>query len=184
MIRMSVGSYIQEVISKCSKCLVVDKPPCVFKIYERYLPKELITLVVSESPPPGRKQDYIYNLESRDRLRRVLGEVLGIDEGEVINYLMNHGIFWSTAVKCRPISKSYLRGMRRNCVYVLTEEIKRLRPKRIVALGRYAWESVDEALTKLNLRINVVKHYHPLYLRRFMKWKLLKLRSILLSSNS
>ncbi len=162
-------------------CEVVDKPPCIFRIYERYLPKDLRTLVVSESPPPGRKRDYIYNLSSRDRLRRVLSKVFGVNESEVINYLMSNGVFWSTAIKCRPLSKSHLKFMRSNCVYVLTEEIRVLKPRRIVALGRYAWESVNEALVKAGVpNVDVVKHYHPLYLSRFLRSELPRLKYLII----
>ena len=168
---------IEKVILQCSKCRVVDKPPCIFKVYRKYLPNNLRTLIVSESPPPGLKSDYLYNLSHGDRLRNILAKVFKVNEKEVVNILTKKGIFWTTAIKCRPYSRRELEFMRRNCREILLYEIKSLNPKKIVALGTIAWKTLDE----LNIQdIQVYKYYHPLYLARFNKQNLETLKRIIL----
>lgn len=171
-------SSIREAVESCRKCVVIDKPPCIYRVYEKFLPTSIETLVVSESPPPGRKEDYIYNLGSRDRLRSVLAYILGVREDSVPEKLLNHKIFWTTAVKCRPISKSMIESMRRNCVPILELEVVSLSPKRILALGTVAWKSIEE----LEVKVPVEKFYHPLYLARFRRGEFWKLKKLLLNS--
>lgn len=171
------GRVVQEVICSCKKCVVVDKPPCIYRIYDEYLPGKVRVLVVSESPPPGFKSDYIYNVSRRDRLRQVLAVVFGVPQDRVTDLLVENGVFWSTAVKCRPVSKGYIESMRRNCVDILDLEIKHLTPKKILALGVVAWKSIEE----LNVEgIPIVKHYHPLYLARFDRGRLPVLKRLIL----
>ncbi len=174
---MTSPKVIQDYIKNCKKCVVVDKPPSIFRIYERYVPKPLKTLVISESPPPGRKKNYIYNLGEGDRLRRVLAKVFEVPEENVIDFLMRQGIFWSTAIKCRPISKSKLEEMRRKCVEVLKLELSILKPRRVVALGKVAIKSISEVPLA---GIKVIEYYHPLYVVRFRRSELTVLRKVLL----
>ncbi len=169
---------VQEAIMRCRRCSYIDKPPCRFRIYENYVPPVVRVLVVSESPPPGRKDDYIYNTSRRDRLRSALAKAFQVPENQVIGVLLEHGVFWSTAVKCRPLSKSVLEEMRRNCLEILTVEVETLRPERIVALGTMAWKSVEDL--GLEERLRVDRHYHPLYLARFQRHRLGELKQLIL----
>lgn len=168
---------IEKIIASCKKCIFIDKPPCIYHVYKRFLPGIVKVLVVSESPPPGNKSDYLYNLDHSDRLRKVLARIFNIPSTEVINYLVKNNIFWTTAVKCRPISKKYIEIMRRNCLYILDLEIKELKPRKIIALGTIARKSVNELRIE---NIPIEKHYHPLYLARFHKNNLQSLRSLIL----
>lgn len=171
------GPEVQTAIASCGRCKFVDKPPCLHRVYERFLSPRLVTLVISESPPPGPKPDYLYNLGGRDRLRSVLARVFGVDEREVPVFLARHGVFWTTAVKCRPPSRADVEPMRARCVSILRLELEVLRPRRVVALGRAAWRSVEEAGAS---RLLACKHYHPLFLARFMKRGLPELRRCVL----
>ena len=173
------AELIHNIIQNCRKCSYIDKPPCKYKIYHRYLPKQLHTLVISESPPPGRKNDYIYNLNRSDRLRNTLAKAFGVKQDEVIETLIKHNIFWTTAIKCRPWSKRGLEYMRRNCISILQHEIELLKPKKIIALGRTAWKSISE----LNITgIKIQRYYHPLYVIRFRRNELFILKNIILDN--
>ncbi len=141
----------------------MDKPPVKYKIYEEFLPSEVSLLVISESPPPGEKPDYLYNLGHPDRLRSLLSKVLGVPEKEVPAFLKSRGIFWTVAVKCRPRSKRDLKEMERNCLEVLREEIYALKPRRILALGKVA----ERGIRKIEPEFPVSFDRHPLYMARF-----------------
>ena len=154
---------MSEKIKRCRKCNYVDKPPVKYRIYEEFLPEEVELLVISESPPPGEKPDYLYNLQNRDRLRTLLSKVLGVSQEEVPKFLKERGIFWTVAVKCRPQSKKELREMGKNCVEVLREEINELRPNRILALGKLA----EKAILEIRPKVEVNFDRHPLYMARF-----------------
>ncbi len=173
---------IEKIILSCDKCsTVVDKPYVLYNPYRRYLPNRVRLLIISESPPPGHKRDFIYNLESRDRLRNVMSRILEVRDVELPEYLKNNGIFWSTAIKCRPLDKRYLEDMRKKCVDILRHEIELLRPNAILALGRVAWRSIDECLRDSPMRsITVYRHYHPLYLYRFRRDKLCEIRNLII----
>lgn len=160
-------------IERCDRCrgVYVDKPCIIHNIYARYMPSKPLTLVVSESPPPGFKHDYLYNISNRDRLRNVLARVFNIDSSDVIGYLFNKHVFWSTAVKCRPLSKKYIEVMRRNCREILGLEINVLKPGILVALGKIASKSFSE----LSLKPDFEAH-HPLYYSR--RGELYKLRIV------
>lgn len=160
-----------DLIERCEKCsgLFIDKPCIKHGVYCRFMPSRPLVLVVSESPPYGRKEDYLYNLNHRDNLRKALAEVLNVDEKAVIDYLVSNHILWTTAIKCRPKEKSYLERMRRNCLDVLRFEVSVLKPEVIVALGRTAIKSfkdigVQPTLTGL----------HPLYYKRIRRLDELK----------
>ena len=169
---------LHEIIESCNKCIYIDKPPCIYRIYEKFLPRRVKTLVISESPPPGLKKSYIYNLNYTDRLRRVLAKAFNITQDKVINLLLENSIFWTTAIKCRPPTFKHLEVMRRNCLEILRIEIEILKPKKIIALGkRVAWKSVDQ----LNIKcVKVMKEHHPLHIVRFKREKLPLLKKIIL----
>ena len=170
------AKLISMLIKNCKKCSYVDKPPCIFKIYEKFLPKRLKTLVISESPPPGAKRDYLYNLENNDRLRKVLAKAFGCKEKDVVKLLIKNNVFWTTAIKCRPLSFKNLEEMRKNCLEILKKEIEILKPKRIVVLGkRVGWKSIKELSIK---NIEIKKEFHPLYLARFKKERIKKLKDL------
>ncbi|MEM0380698.1 MAG: uracil-DNA glycosylase family protein [Desulfurococcaceae archaeon] len=156
-------------IKKCNLCrgLYVDKPCIIHRIYDKYLPSKPLVFVVSESPPPGFKQDYLYNNFRKDNLRIVLSRIFNIDERDVIEYLVKKHVFWSTAVKCRPLysdrnkKNKYVEIMRRNCREILSYEINVLKPEITVALGNVALKSFREIGLKPDFQA-----YHPLYYRR------------------
>ncbi len=168
MHRDTLASTLEEVINSCHRCVFVDKPFVRYCIYRRFLPEKVRTLVVSESPPPGTKPDHLYNLSTRDRLRRFLARVLKLQsDTEVVKYLLSKGIFWTNAVKCRPVTRRYIEHMRRNCLHVLKLEIEMLRPAKIVAAGVVAQRSIREL--GVNSSFKVCEIYHPLYISRFRK---------------
>ncbi len=141
------------------------------------MPKELNLLIVSESPPPGKKPDYLYNLGSRDRLRALLSKVLEVPEERVPEFLRSKGILWTVAVKCRPKRKEDLKKMEKNCLEVLRLEIEVLRPKKILALGKVA----ERMIRKIDPPIPVFFDRHPLYMARFEKEGLKRLKEEILS---
>ncbi len=163
-------------IENCHKCHIVDKPYIIYGPYVKYLPNQVKILVVSESPPPGYKNDFIYNVSCRDRLRNVLSYIFNVPENVVPEYLKRNNIFWTTAIKCRPVSKSYLEDMRKKCVIILRREIELLRPSVIIALGKIAWKSIDE----ISPQVPVLRDYHPLYVWRFCRDSIYRLRSLFL----
>ncbi|NPB00845.1 MAG: hypothetical protein GXO10_05670 [Crenarchaeota archaeon] len=175
MSNTNIAITIIKEIESCHRCSIVDKPYVKYSPYLKYLPEKINILVISESPPPGKKNDFIYNLSCRDRLRRVLAHTLEIEEEQVPSFLKKNNIFWTTAVKCRPLNKNLIEEMRRRCVRILRREIEILNPRIIVALGKIAWKSIDE----ISPSITIIKEYHPLYIWRFQKDRLLNIRNIL-----
>ena len=159
----------EEVIASCRKCDFVDKPPVKFEVYKKFLPVDVRVLVISESPP-GNKCDYLYNLSCRDRLRRVLAYAFQVDEPDVLRLLHANGVFWTTAVKCRPIDKSRIEPMRRSCLSIFRLEVEALKPRRIVAFGKVAQRSILDL--NFSEKYKVSFHYHPLYVVRFVPSKL------------
>lgn len=164
-----------KLIEDCNKCEIVDKPFVKYRVYEKYLPNKVETLVISESPPPGFKNDFIYNIEHFDRLRQVLSKIFNISEREIVEFLKSNGIFWTTAIKCRPKRKKNLEMMRRNCLEVLRSEIECLNPSKIIVLGKIAWKSINDLKIE---NVSILRHYHPLYLARFKKTRLTELREL------
>ncbi|NPA71058.1 MAG: hypothetical protein GXO26_09650 [Crenarchaeota archaeon] len=171
---------IIEEIEKCHRCEFIDKPYVKYEPYLKYLPDDVRILIVSESPPPGLKDDFIYNLSCRDRLRRVLAYVLNIDDNHVPTFLKINNIFWTTAIKCRPLDRKRIEEMRRNCVQILRKEIEILRPGLIIALGKVAWRSIDE----ISPNVKIVREYHPLYIWRFQRSRLSVIKYLLMGSGT
>ncbi len=172
---------LQEIVCNCTRCVdhVVDRPFCKFRIYENWLPEKVTKLVVSESPPPGKKEDFLYNLGRFDRLRRFLSKIFQVPEQELLKLFRDFEIFWTMAVKCRPISKVSLRTMVKNCTHTLRLEIDITRPKLVILLGNTA----KEAWKLLNLQnrdIEVRHFYHPLYIARFRRDLVEELKRVLL----
>lgn len=160
---MLAGKRVAELVGGCAVCggLSLGKPCLDHGIYTRYMPEGPLVLVVSESPPPGRKESYLYNTNVRDNLRVAIAKALSVNEAEVPELLKRRGILWSTAVKCRPVRKEYLEVMRRNCVPLLRAELELLRPVATVALGRTARASFKSLGIRPDLEDN-----HPLYYTR------------------
>ncbi len=168
---------VERMIRECKKCRVTGKPFIEHRVYKRFLPSRVRVLVVSESPPPGAKEDYLYNLACRDRLRIALGKAFNINEKKVPATLMGKEVFWTTAVKCRPPSRKDIEKMRRNCLSILGEEIRELKPQKIVALGTTAWRSISELGVK---SVSVTRWFHPLYVIRFRRRELSQLKKLVL----
>ncbi len=165
---MRIAEILEALISKCNKCAFVDRPFIEYKIYRRYLPSKVKILIISESPPPGEKPDHLYNLSSRDRLRKFLLKMLKLeDEESLIQYFLNNNIFWTNAIKCRPPSRSYIERMRRNCLEILKKEVELIRPTKIIAAGLTAQRSVRDL--RLHEKFRVICTYHPLYIARFRR---------------
>jgi len=152
---------------------------------------------VGESPPPGRKESVFYNLEVFDRLRLSMKLILNLKEdGEILECLKRSEVFVTAAVKCRPPSFKAIPEMRRNCVSILKEEIRLLKPKTVLAMGRTAMESLCEifrlkpphytsqlaTLEAGNLQITFTPH--PNYIYRFRRDLAFKIRKLLLSRRS
>ncbi len=164
-------SRVRTAIANCSSCndLVSSKPFIEYKVYENYAPSELRVLIVSESPPPGNTQSFLYNTSSFDRLRRLLSRIFGVPENKVLDWLKSRNCFWSMAIKCRPKDKRYVRRMWLNCLPILRLEIS-ARPQVVIALGRIAQRAVKTALANSDYEgITIHENYHPLYVQRFMR---------------
>ena len=142
---MENAKRLESRIASCRRCPFVDKPFLLHRVYS-WLPSRVRVLAIGESPPPGRKEGSLYNLESFDRLRLSLSLLLGVRMEEVLETLRSSSIFFTAAVKCRPPDRRSLEGMRRNCVPLLKGELELLRPERVVAMGRFASASVGEIL--------------------------------------
>ena len=182
---------IEQLIASCGRCHIVDKPFVKHKVYS-WLPSRVEVLAVGESPPPGRKDNVFYNLKLFDRLRLSIKLILNMeDDGNVLRRLKKSSTFLTAAVKCRPQSLKDLQTMRRNCVYMLREELKLLRPARIVAMGRTASASIAEIL-KLNppptlneifetqvKSLKIAFTPHPNYVFRFRRDLAPKMKSLL-----
>lgn len=163
-----------NLIKNCSKCdkLVIDKPCIRYKVYREYMPPRPIILVVSESPPPGMKRDYLYNVNHKDRLRLALAKTFNVEEAEVLEYLRDKHILWSTAIKCRPRSKDYIKSLRVSCLPILRAELELIQPAVAVTLGITAISSFKD----LGIKPHYIG-YHPLYYMRTNR--LNELRTIL-----
>ena len=165
---------LEEAIRACGKCEVLGKPFVEHAVYRLWLPREVRLLLVAESPPPGQKEDFFYNLDRPDRLRRNLRAILGLELGDagLLEWLREHGIFLTGAVKCRPRrpergyrDERLLKRMALNCSDVLALELELLKPERVLALGRVARTLIE------HLRPDVPVDFfpHPNYIVRFKR---------------
>ncbi len=150
------------------RCNFIDKPFVEHSVYYRY--SDVNVLVLSESPPPGKKPDFLYNLGHRDRLRKTLAKFFGLSEEELIRRLINRGVLWDMAVRCRPPSRRALAEMARRCSYVTKLVIEKLKPARVVVLGSVAKNQIEEVAKICSYRPREIVHdYHPLYVIRFRR---------------
>ncbi len=180
-------SELLEALKACKRCQVVDKPFLAYYVYELWLPGEVRLLLIAESPPPGQKEDFFYNLNRPDRLRRNLRAILGLPPGEDVSllaWLKEHGIFLTSAVKCRPPAgaRSYrderaLKRMALNCAPLLAREIEVLRPGHVMALGKVA----ELAAGALGLELYAA-FPHPNYVVRFRRDLMPALREAILEA--
>jgi uracil-DNA glycosylase len=138
-------ALLEKELRSCRLCPYVDKPFLKSSAYD-WLPKRVRVLAIGESPPPGKKEGSLYNLKVFDRLRLSLSFILGVEMGRVLETLRGAGVFFTASVKCRPLDRKSLTGMRKNCVPKLADEIRLLAPRRMVAMGRFASSSVCEIL--------------------------------------
>ncbi|MHC1586026.1 MAG: uracil-DNA glycosylase family protein, partial [Candidatus Hecatellaceae archaeon] len=137
---------LESLISSCQRCTFIDKPFLKYGAY-RWLPAKVKVLAVGESPPPGKKESVFYNLEGFDRLRLALKLILNIwDDRGVLETLKENEVFVTAAVKCRPPGFGAIPKMRLNCTRILAEEIRLLKPRRLLAMGRTASASISEIL--------------------------------------
>ena len=166
-------SELLEALAACDRCPALGRPFLEHDVYGRWLPERVRLLLITESPPPGRKPDFFYNLARPDRLRRNMRSILGlvIPEREVPGWLKEHGIFLTNAIKCRPPAgrQSYrderlLRQMALSCSRLLALEIAVLRPERVMALGRIARLAAEACGLELHASFP-----HPNYVVRFAR---------------
>lgn len=164
---------IAEAISKCKLCNYVDKPFIKFKVYQKYAPASVKVLIISESPPPGYKEDFLYNLDHRDRLRRVLCRYLSFENGDkLLEFFKSRGIFWSVAVKCRPRDRKNLSKMYRNCRKIALLEVRLAKPEKLILLGSVALKQYRSIKSELNYRSEIIVERHPLYVVRFQRYRM------------
>ena len=164
---------LEELVASCRRCPHVGKPFVEHQVYRLWLPEEIKLLIVTESPPPGQKEDFFYNLSKPDAMRRNFMVILGLEgmsDTEVPRWFKGRGAFITNAIKCRPIRPEgryrdprLLTEMTLNCTHVLELEVELLRPKKIIAMGTYAQLSVSR------LGLPHEKLYHPNYLARFRR---------------
>ncbi|NPA96788.1 MAG: hypothetical protein GXO32_04220 [Crenarchaeota archaeon] len=161
---------VERAVASCRRCSYVSKPYVEFGVYRMYMGRGIRVLVVSESPPPGNKSDFLYNLGHRDRLRATLAKFFGYSEEGLLEAMVDRGVFWDMAARCRPRSKRGVSSMARNCDSVAKLVLETLRPRRIVALGAVAREQVRRVLRSASLgSVEVFEDYHPLYVVRFKR---------------
>ncbi len=158
-------------LRSCERCRVLGRPFLAHRVYELWLPSQVELLLITESPPPGRKADFFYNLSKPDRLRRNMRVILGLEvpEREVPAWLREHGIFLTNAVKCRPPAgergyrdEKLLRQMALRCAHHLALEVAILRPKHVMALGQIAGLAAEACGLELYATFP-----HPNYVVRF-----------------
>ena len=158
-------------LRSCGRCRVLGRPFLAHRVYELWLPSRVELLLITESPPPGRKADFFYNLSRPDRLRRNMRAILGLEvpEREVPAWLREHGVFLTNAVKCRPPAgergyrdERLLRQMALRCARHLALEVAILRPKHVMALGRIAGLAAEACGLELYAAFP-----HPNYVVRF-----------------
>ncbi|HDI02003.1 MAG TPA: hypothetical protein ENF78_06225 [Candidatus Bathyarchaeota archaeon] len=175
-----------EAIGNCSRCPFIDKPFLLYGVYENWLPRKVKVLLVAESPPPGPKADFFYNLALPDRLRRNIRTILGlpIGEKEVPAWLKNAGAFLTCAVKCRPYQgratyrdEKAIRLMAIRCAPILALEVKALRPGKVILLGRIA----EAAASVIGLE-PYARLPHPNFMVRFRRDLMPEARATILSA--
>lgn len=168
MSKTTYFSIIKNYVSSCHKCPYVDKPYIKFNVYDLYENIVVNTLVISESPPPGNKESFIYNLSHSDRLRKVLSKYFGLSEEELLSKFLGLGIFWDMAIRCRPRSKRDLSLMRKNCMFITKCVIELLKPKKLILLGTIARKQYEYLIRYLTYKPKeVLIEKHPLYIVRF-----------------
>ncbi len=169
---MSIEELV-EAIRSCRRCVFTGKPFLAHEVYERWLPKRVKLLLIAESPPPGRKRTFFYNLDVPDRLRRNMRAILGLEVPDhgVLSWMKDSGIFLTAAIKCRPIrpedkarDERLLRHMAFCCSDILALEVKVLKPEKIMLMGRIA----ELAAKMAGLRPCEV-FPHPNYVVRFRR---------------
>jgi len=161
---------VEKLVRECRKCRFIDKPFLTHGVYERYRGIAIEVLVISESPPPGNKPDFLYNTGHRDRLRKVLSKYLGIEEERLLEEMRNRGVLWDMAARCRPPSKRDVVAMAMNCTSVTIAEIEALKPRTVIALGTVARKQLSRALSACSYKpVEVYEERHPLYVVRFAK---------------
>jgi uracil-DNA glycosylase len=144
--REEIREMLERRVSSCHRCNFVDKPFLLHRVYS-WLPRRVRVLAIGESPPPGKKVGSLYHLDSFDRLRLSLKLILGVEgEREVLETLKRSSVFLTAAVKCRPPNRESIEEMRRNCLPLLKGELEDLRPRVVVAMGKYASASLCELL--------------------------------------
>lgn len=169
----SKKNELKKLLQVCSYCKMVDRPFVDYHVYDDWLPEQVNLLFITESPPPGQKSNFFYNLDKKDRLRMNLKNILGlnINEHEIPKWFKDVGFFLTSAIKCRPPrgARSYrdeqlLKKMAKCCTYLLAKEVNFLRPKHIIAWGKIA--QISAALIKLK-----VNHIfpHPNHIVRFKR---------------
>lgn len=194
---MEARETLERAVASCRRCSFVDQPFLLDRVYT-WLPRRVRVLAIGESPPPGRKVGSLYHLEGFDRLRLSLSLILGVRMEEVLETLRRSSVFFTAAVKCRPPDRKSIEGMRRNCVPLLRGELEALRPRRVVAMGRFASASVCELLglePPADLRVisggavsggagpgEVFFTPHPNHLFRFRRELCPRVRELLLGS--
>jgi uracil-DNA glycosylase family 4 len=148
---LQAQARMRRLVASCRRCRVVDKPFIKHEAYRR-LPSKVKVLAIGESPPPGRKESVFYNLKSFDRLRLSMKLILNVgDDRAVLELLRKSSAFITAAIKCRPPSLKVLQQMRENCVPMLREELKLLKPESVVAMGTTASSSIAEVLGMRNM---------------------------------
>lgn len=146
-------------------------------------------LVIGEAP--GENED-ILGLPFVGKSGQLLKAML-----ETIDLNKNNNLFISNLIKCRPPGNRNPNIEEINsCIGYITNQINIIKPKKILALGRFAAQNIlntSDSITKLRGKIHsyrlydkaypLVVTFHPSYLLRYPKEKALALEDILLLSN-
>ncbi len=192
---INIVHNLEEAVNKCHLCTVVDKPYAKYEVYTHWLPSITEKLIITESPPPGIKENFFYNLNFNDRLRSILKKFLKLEklnDLEFLNFLKERRIFLTNSIKCRPFSKRDLETLRSRCTYLLAREVKVIRPRIIIVMGVTALKSLSQVLG-VNFTLGKDKYFkthnfnnlevitmpHPLHVWRFLHDKIDEVSNIL-----
>ncbi len=179
---------LQRAVSACQACaLCQSRKNTVFGIgqatADAALAPQVDWLIVGEAPGENEDaQGEPFVGPAGKLLDNMLAAMrVGVsDDGKAAGLSRQHGVYIANALKCRPpANRNPSPEEAAMCEPYLARQIELLRPKIIVAMGKFAIQSLTgstEPVGKLRGRVHTLKHasyaapvivtYHPAYLLR------------------
>ncbi len=170
---MVVGKFLRNTIKQqiidCKKCSSIG----IDYSYERtenlsyayqYIPENVNTLWIVESPPFSDPPRYFYRpeLTGNDSLFREVMKSLNIipssPKNESLNEFKKLGYFLIDAAKC-PVDKgnSHLKPlMIKNCSSILQQEVISLQPNKIVIIKSNLYHTVQQSLKEIDFNTRII----------------------------